>query len=536
VFEEEILDLFVPYMPMTDGKSIFYYKDLFRLGVYEMIWTAALLLVALFLYFNPAVMHGIEAIERAMTNTQGVFAGSVIAIVTSLILITSYIVLQQFPNSSDEYVYLYQGKTLSEGKLWETSHPLEKSFGFNHVAVKDGKMVGRFPPGWPLILALFISAGISTPLVNPLIAVLALLMFYVLANKRFGPVVAGWSLIALAFSGFFIFNSASFFSHGICLLAALIFVYASYRYHENNHVKYAIIAGSALGFLMITRYFTALLIFLPFFLLVLYQQRLRAFRLFFWIGIGALPFAAFLMWYNYSITGNPFQPVTVWAYQGEGLGFINEHTMLKGFEHIVRRFIMFAYWCSPVLLLLYFFFLYQKLTHRTARLVAPEDYFFLALVAGYLFYYEIGGNQYGPRFYYEALPFLILFVVRRIYSEKKYWAKTLLYAAIIIAVIKLPAIAMREHTVIEERLDVYRIVKQDNIDDAVIFLSSGTGAIRPMPSGDLTRNDIEFSNNVLYAIDHAHANESLMKYYKGRKFYKYVRVPGEKTGKLVRVR
>jgi len=536
LFEREVLDFFVRHMPMTEGKTPEYYADLLRLGAYELVWTAAILVVALVLYKTPKLVTRFEMFEIQMDKHRGSFIGSLSAIYICTVLLVSYFALERFPNSSDEYVYLYQAQTYLDGKLWDSAHPIDKSFGFNHIAVKDGIIVGRFPPGWPAALALFMLLGIPAFLVNPILSVITLLVFYRFALRKYGGKIAGWATIILAFTGFFIFNSASYFSHILCLLATVMFARMVDDYIETPQLKFGLLAGVSLGIIATSRYYTALLLFLPYFIVLIYQQGWRSLRLFIFMAAGSVPFLIFLLWYNDAVTGNVFQPVTVWGYKSEGIGFVNDHTLLKGFEHVLRRMLMFAFWCSPVLLVLYFFFICRKLRSKSSALIVPEDYFFLTLIIGYFFYYEIGGNQYGPRFYLESLPFLILFLVHTIFREKKSWAKIFLYAAILVATVKLPFIGWRENRIVKERKDVYRLVDEQRVHNAVVLLSSGTSVIRPMPSGDLTRNDIGYTNDVLYAIDHIEANEPLMEYYGGRKFYRYVRAPGEARGKLVRIR
>jgi 4-amino-4-deoxy-L-arabinose transferase-like glycosyltransferase len=320
------------------------------------------------------------------------------------------------------------------------------------------------------------------------------------------------------------------------VLAGLIFVDCVYLYNTQNKFLYGVIAGACLGLIIITRYYTAVLIFLPFFFWLLYHYRQSAFRLFFLMALGSIPFIVLLLWYNYATTGSPFVPVTMWAYKEEGLGFINSHTPLIGLEHIIRRFLMFIYWCSPVILFLYFFFIVDKIKFKSSRTSNPEDYIFLSLLIGYFFYWEIGGNQYGPRFYFEALPFMIVFVVAKSYRQKKVWAQFLLYAAFIISLVRIPFIADREHSIIDDRKNVYHLSEEKNLSNAVVIMTSGTSPLRPMPSGDLTRNDRNFSNDILYAIDRPQTNAQLMEFYSDRKIYRYVREPGEKSGRLIRVR
>jgi hypothetical protein len=537
-FEKQAVQFLVAVFPKEPDKTTGYFCDLISLASYEVLWLALILLLSWVFLSNPVFLFGFGSLERGLLR-ESRFYVSAILIGFFLITVTiSYFVLDRFANSSDEYVYLFQAETLREGKLWVNAHPLEIFFRFNHLAHKDGICLGRFPPGWPLILSIALYLGIPAILVNPALATITLFFFYKLAKKLYGNRVALWSMLMLAFTSFFIFNSASYFSHTVCQLACVLFIYCMYIFLETEKVRYGMFAGFFLGLILLTRYYTAILIFVPFFVSLIVQHRLRSFTIFWWIGLGVLPCLAFLFWYNYAITGNPLVPVTIWAYESEGLGFVKGHTPIKGLEHIVRRIIMFVYWCSPAMLFLYFYFLWQKLKVKAYRFVTPEDYLFIILVIGYFFYYEIGGNQYGPRFYYEALPFLIVFIVFRIFQSQEAWAKALLYASLLMALVKLPVVAFHEHKVVVERQDIYRQVQQKNIHNAVVLIASSTSVIRPMPIGDLTRNDNLYENDVLYARDFEseQLNPQLFEYYPNRAFYRYYRDPEKATGELIRIR
>lgn len=534
-FDDELHATLVPYMPMTHGKSATYYHDLFRLGGYELLWTALLLAVWMLFYSWRSLNLIAGSVKLGRAVAAGRFLWLLCLAFATAVMVISVPVLQAFPNSSDEYVYLYQARTMTEGRLWEDSHPVEKSFGFNHIAIKDGMMVGRFPPGWPLVLALFLSAGVPAFLVGPLLALITLILFYRFAAAKYDDTIAAWASVAVTATSFFLFNSASYFSHGVCLLATVVFAMLFERWKVHPRFLHAAGAGVAIGLIAITRYYTAVLIFLPYVVYLVSRYKWSSWRFFIGVAVGATPLLVFLGWYNYSITGNVLEPVTVWAYRSEGIGFVNGHSVLKGLEHIGRRFLMFVYWCSPVLLVLYFYYLFFR-PRAQSWSSNPEDYLFLSLVAGYFFYYEIGGNQYGPRFYYEAFPFMVLFVVQQVFAQGRRWARALFFAGLIVSFVRIPVTAVRERGIVDQRVDIYRQVSEQRISNAVILLSSGTSPLRPMPSGDLTRNDMRFSNDVLYAIDHIHANADLMRYYAGRRFYTYVREPDSVHGRITRIR
>jgi hypothetical protein len=535
-FQPEVHSFILSYLPQEPGKSQAFYNDLVQLAFSEILWLFGFLLLTWVFGVYIPLNHIRDRMEAYLMKAPVLYVISVITLSFAVSVIIAHSSLHRFANSSDEYVYLYQAETFSKGKLWEKAHELPEFFYFNHIAQKDGISIGRFPPGWPAILSLAFYLDIPPFLINPFLGLISLIVFYLLAIKLYGQRVALWALPVLALTSFYIFNAASFFSHSSCVLCTLLFVYGIYCYREKENLWYLLLAGFALGMMMAIRYYTALIVFVPFFFFIFSEYRLKAIPVFFWIGLGSLPCVIAGFWYNYSITGNPLMPVTIWAYADESLGFVKGHTVVQGIEHIIRWMLMFLYWCSPAVLLLYFILLWKKVRHSTERVTHPEDYIFVLLLIGYFFYYEIGGNQYGPRFFFEALPFVVLFVVARVMNSRSQWAMALFFAGIIYGVVKIPFIASREHRVVEERNDLYQKVKRQGITNAVIFISTHTGVIRPMPAGDLTRNDADYNNEVLYALDLKEKNERLMQYYPKRKFYKYIKDKESVEGRLVRLR
>jgi hypothetical protein len=350
--------------------------------------------------------------------------------------------------------------------------------------------------------------------------------------RFYSDVVAQWSVITLAISSFFIFNSASYFSHVSCALFSVGFVYALYVYLEDRHPGFALLSGFLLGMIAITRYYTATLMFLPFILYLFYRYKWKAIPMFIWIGLGAIPCVSFLFWYNYQITGNPLVPVTMWAYQDEALGFVRGHTVMKGIEHIIRWTALLIYWTSPAVLILYVVALWQKVNNKESRAIKPEDYFYVILVAGYFFYYQIGGNQYGPRFFFEAFPFVVVMIVNFVLQQKRKWTLALFAAGICFSIVKFPFINIREHKIVEDRKDLYRLVNERHLSNAVVFVSSHTCVIRPMPIGDLIRNDLNENSNVIYVQDLGSKNSIIIDQYKGKSFYKYDRNPELTHGEL----
>lgn len=536
LFKDEIAGAIMSLIPPADQHGVSFYNDLVYLMGTEILWLGFFFLFTLLLYVyaSPASLDNLlnvrtrsKSLYYMMLIASGFFLAAVVI---------AEEVLEAFPNSSDEYAYLLQAEMFSRGRLWERAHDLPDFFYHINIAQHEGILVSRFPPGWPLMLSIAFEIGLNPALMNPLLGLIALVLFYFFVRRYYDMRVAVWSTLALAFTGFYLFNAASYFSHIACLLVTLLFVFNVYLFQEKKHFAYGLLAGFFLGFIVIIRYYTALLIFIPFFVYLVLEHRWKAIPLFVWMGIGSLPCLLYLLWYNYSITGNALLPVTMWAYPAEQLGFVKGHSVFKGLEHLARRALMFIYWTSPGLLILYLVFLWRKIKSPAERLLKPEDYAFLTLTIGYFFYHEIGGNQYGPRFLFEGFPFLVAFVVSKVLETREKWAVALLLASLVFAIVKLPFVSEREANIIDQRQDMYDLVQEENIHNALVFVASPTSPLRPMPTRDLTRNDPKFMNDVIYVLPIPSINDQIMEYYSDRAVYRYERDVNDPDGQLIRIR
>ena len=484
---------------------------------------------------GAAILHGAKRLgkhEKAFP--------AVTVLLTFLVLSgMAYGVLLDFPNSGDEYVYLFQAETYQQGRLWNQPHPEAPFFRVHHIAQKEGKRVGRYPPGWPLLLAAALSLRFPPGLVNPVLGALSILALYGLARRLFNPAVAVLSALSLLASSFFIFNGASYFSHTACGLLILLFVYCCVRRRQEGKAYWALLAGVFMGYAFLTRYFTAALAAAPAAVYLLRDRPRKTLATATLVALGALPFVFALLYYNSQVTGNPFLLVTNWIDPLDRPGFV-KGDLLYGVKCTLRNFFDLVKWGSPAILPLFAFLILSRRAGRENALAASM---FLILVAGHFFYQTSGGNRYGPRYYYEGYPFLILTVMSGLGSERKpvtnsIWRRffaIVLAAGFIAGIGTVPFIARIENRVINERLDLYRLVEREQLSHAVVFLETGTGALRYFPPGDLTRNGLDFDRDVLYAWDRGQANQRLMAYYPGRSFYRYLRDAEQARGRLVRL-
>lgn len=458
---------------------------------------------------------------------------AVFIFVTTLSVITIFI-LQDFPNSADEYNYIMQAKTILEGRFWNKPHPLQEFFKFTNIIEEDGKLVNISPPGWPLALTLAMLLKIPLWLVNPVFGTLSLLAVFLLGKRLYGERVALLSTFIIFISSFFLFNSASYFAHTLASLLILLFIYFGFLFIEEEKPKYALLMGIFFGAAFITRYCSTIACALPLgFYIILKKPKLYTKTL--WFFIGAMPFVTFLFIYNYNIMKNPLLVPgfeyykKLWFYPG---------FLTCGPKNLLLQLGKLMRWSPPFLLLINLVYLRYSFRKPTKGYI---EFIFWCFVLGSIFYIPSStGNEYGPRFYYEGFPFLILFTISNLFKEDFYYKKSslskfLFWLFILSLVLNVPILIKHlriERTVAWGRRDLYRLVEKDNIKNAVIFLKTGSGAIRQMPIRDLTRNDIAYSNSVLYAWDRGEENKRLMEYYPKRGYYTYSYDRNTKRGSL----
>ena len=154
---------------------------------------------------------------------------AVAAVVVALVVSINQFVLRDFPNSGDEYVYLYQAETLAHGQLVNAAPRQPQSFAFNYIAYDAGKAYGTFPVGWPLVLAGAVRLRMPTFLVNPILGTLSLMLVAGLGTRLHSARVGVLAALVVGATPFFLFNAASYFPHTLCGLLLLTAAYVASR-------------------------------------------------------------------------------------------------------------------------------------------------------------------------------------------------------------------------------------------------------------------------------------------------------------------
>ena len=126
---------------------------------------------------------------------------------------------------------------------------------------------------------------------------------------------------------------------------------------------------------------------------------------------------------------------------------------------------------------------------------------FACLVLGLYPYINRGGNQYGPRFYFDGFPLLVILAAAAIFGTTRYedrsrGARRLVYLffATVLAHVAIAAMLLQAaHAQIHERRDLERRVAASSLSHALVFVATPIGVERAMPASDLTRNGIDFN-------------------------------------------
>ena len=129
------------------------------------------------------------------------------------------------------------------------------------------------------------------------------------------------------------------------------------------------------------------------------------------VALGALPWVLVLAGYNDALSGSPWRLTTL----GETYGnWFRQKWVMRGFDILGNQLLRYVLWTPPLLVFLYLLGLRRRPTAATAL-----DWMPVVVALAFFPYMNRGGNQYGPRFYYEAFPFLALAVTAAVFRDDR---------------------------------------------------------------------------------------------------------------------
>jgi 4-amino-4-deoxy-L-arabinose transferase-like glycosyltransferase len=260
-------------------------------------------------------------------------------------------VFERLPHLEDELAYLYQARIFAGGKIVIDSPQDHRAFWQPFVVDYEptGKRFGKYPPGWPALLAVGVKAG-SPWWVNAVLGALTVFLVFRLGRELWGVSVGLFAALLTAFSPAALLLNGTLMAHSAALFFATLFFWCCWRLErDSQRFPWALVAGIALGALFAVRPLSAVAVGLPILVwkvsLVFSGWRrapgercsshLRAGVV---LIVAAAVVGSVVPLFNAAATGSPTTDLyrLVWSYDrlgfGDGHGRTG-HTILNGLRH-----------------------------------------------------------------------------------------------------------------------------------------------------------------------------------------------------------
>jgi hypothetical protein len=361
----------------------------------------------------------------------------ILAVALWLLIITSYVSWQVFggiPHVGDSVCQIFVAKTFLHGQLWAQPPPLElQPFFFETFLNDTGKWYSQYLPGFALLMVPMVVIG-ATWLLNPLLTALTVPIAYGIGKAADNDRLGRYTVLLLAACPFVIFMAGGQMNHPAMLFWGCLAILSFLKLSGNRWRWWAFWAGLALGMGVITRPLTGVVIILP--LLLYWFNIVRSghgihrsdtsiwLRQLSLMALGAAGPIIFLLIYNTSTTGSPFQVGYNVVWQGHTtlgfgdsswgpahtpwLGVLNTLNNLNGLNRYLFEIPI------PALIGVLLYVVFRGMTSQSSAPKKPFGGFelFVAIiftVIGAYFFYFFQDFCYGPRFMYVlVVPLLVI--------------------------------------------------------------------------------------------------------------------------------
>lgn len=336
-------------------------------------------------------------------------------------LVVAMLLFDRAPHILDAISYLFQAKTFASGALWAPPPLVTDAFPIPFSTVYHERWFVQYPPGTAATLLPGLLLGVPW-LVQPVMAAGALLLVALTVRRQYGPGTALLVVVLMATSPFVLLTAGSFLSHVPALLFAMIALYAATRYGDEPRSGWAAVAAAGLGLTLLTREMVAVLFGITVVLagaVAAGPDRGRRMVVDGAVaGLVALVSVAAFLGYNAAVTGEPLvlprllvNSADQWGF-GPGIGFYTEHSVASGLVNTEEQLTSLGFYLagwpfgfSLAAILLPF------LLRRASTWDVAHGMLVLVFVMAYAAYFY-HGITFGPRYYFEAVPSLLILTVR----------------------------------------------------------------------------------------------------------------------------
>lgn len=252
------------------------------------------------------------------------------------------------PHLEDEFAYLYQARIFEQGDVVIDSPEPRRAYWQPFLIDYEGKRFGKYPPGWPLLLAF--GTGTQLPwVVNVYFAGLTVAIVYRLGRELYNESAGVIAALLMTISPISLLLSGTLMSHTSALFFVTLFIYSLWRIEIGRRVLFwGAVGGFSLGINIAMRPLSAVGIAFPF---VIYSAgRLvwtladRRHELFATLKplmvLGIVTLLVGAMWpaFNEAATDDPTKNLYTFIWKYDKVGFGEEygrsgHTIEKGWKH-----------------------------------------------------------------------------------------------------------------------------------------------------------------------------------------------------------
>jgi hypothetical protein len=320
----------------------------------------------------------------------------------------------QLPHILDAVSYTFQAGLFASGQMSLPVPPQPEAFRGPFEVVWRGRIFSQYPPGAAAVYALGRLVNLEW-LVGPIACVVLIGATAWTARTLHGP-VCGLAALGLGIiSPFILFQAGSYLSHPIAggLLAGAIAAFVAGEGYRSE--RWYAVCGALLGAAFLVREVASVLVALPLGVRLLTCRR--------WSAMGvvvafSIPFVLAYLVYNVRQTGTPlilprqlFDPSDHFGF-GDGVGFHMRHTLAAGLantDELLTLLQFDAFGWPPLFALGLVSVPFLIGRARAWDFLALGG--FLAFVVAYVGYFY-HGIALGPRYYFEAMPWLLLLGAR----------------------------------------------------------------------------------------------------------------------------
>jgi hypothetical protein len=353
-------------------------------------------------------------------SSHRVFLATCFMIFFSATNIISFAVFEHMPHVQDSISQVFHAKIFAQGHLTAPPPPEPEFFQFLQMIMKE-RWYSQYPPGHVLLLTPAMLLGLPW-VVNPLLGSLSILLLYLLGKELYTEQTGRLAALLGLASPFLLFMSSEFMNHATALCFFLLFLLFVARAIRSGRMRHGLIAGAALGWVILTRPYSGAALALPLLLyglVVLVRRGPSVWDAALGFAISLVLFLGILFGFNALTNGDPlvFGFQALWGEQvNPGFGALNAgeaHTPMKGITQTISTLnglnkYLFE-WPLPSLLFAAILFASSRRLLWDHLLLASA---FSALAA--YFFYWFHDWCFGPRFLYEAAGPLILLTARGI--------------------------------------------------------------------------------------------------------------------------